>query len=117
MGDEGLRGLVVEGLARAALPVLPARSRILEVRVRRLSAAYPVYRRGYEEHFARIDAWLDGVEGLLSFGRQSLFARDNTHHALAMARAAVECLRDDGAFDREAWARHREVFETHVVED
>jgi hypothetical protein len=45
-----------------------------------------------------------------------LFAHDNTHHALAMAYAAAECLGPDG-FDASAWAAHRRVFETHVVED
>ena len=55
-------------------------------------ADYPelmrAYRRGYEAHFERVDGWLEGIEGLLSFGRQGLFAHDNTHHTLAMARAA-----------------------------
>jgi hypothetical protein len=45
-----------------------------------------------------------------------LFAHDNTHHALAMAYAAVECLHD-GEFDSAAWERHRQVFASHVVED
>jgi protoporphyrinogen oxidase len=111
---EVLRELVLEGLARAGLPV---GSRVLEVEVCRLPAAYPIYRRGYETHFASLDEWLQGVEGVLSFGRQGLFAHDNTHHALYMAQAAVECLRDDGSLDRDAWGRYREIFETHVVED
>jgi hypothetical protein len=34
-----------------------------------------------------------------------------------MARAAVDCLDDDGRFDRERWTRYREVFAGHVVED
>ncbi len=92
-------------------------SRPLEVAVRRLPAAYPIYRRGYEQHFERLDGWIDGIDHLLTFGRQGLFAHDNTHHALFMANAAVECLRDDGGFDRAAWGRYREVFEGHVVED
>ncbi len=64
-----------------------------------------------------VDDHIAAREGILSFGRQGLFAHDNTHHALAMARAAVECLRDDGSFDAERWSEHRAVFETHVVED
>jgi hypothetical protein len=64
-----------------------------------------------------VDGWLAGIEGLLSFGRQGLFAHDNTHHTLAMAHAAVGCLRDDGTLDQDEWARHRRIFETHVVED
>jgi hypothetical protein len=53
---------------------------------------------------------------LISYGRQGLFAHDNTHHALFMAYSAVECL-DGMRFDREKWARFREAFKTHVVED
>jgi protoporphyrinogen oxidase len=82
-----------------------------------LSSAYPLYRVGYEEHFDRIDRWVEGLPGVLTFGRQGLYAHDNTHHALYMARAAVSCLDDDGRFDRERWAAYREVFEGHVVED
>jgi protoporphyrinogen oxidase len=111
---EALGTLVREGLARAGLPV---RSPILEVAVRRLPAAYPVYRLGWEERFERVDAWASGLPGVLSFGRQGLHAHDNTHHALAMARAAVACLGDDGRFDAARWARHREDFTRHVVED
>ena len=112
--DAALGDLVGEGLGSVGLPV---RGLVSEVVVRRLPAAYPIYRRGYERHFAQLDGWLDGIENLLSFGRQGLFAHDNTHHALFMANAAVDCLRDDGSFDREAWRRYRAIFETHVVED
>ena len=112
--DATLSELVRDGLARAGLPI---QAPVREVAVRRLPAAYPVYRRGYEAAFETIDAYLTQQEGLLSFGRQGLFAHDNTHHALAMAHAAVECLRDDGTFDAARWRGHRAVFETHVVED
>jgi protoporphyrinogen oxidase len=113
--DEASLGeLVRDGLARADLPV---RRRLLEVAVRRLPAAYPVYRTGYEEHFERLDAWVGGLPGVLSFGRQGLYAHDNTHHALYMARCATDCLGDDGALDEEKWAAYRCIFETHVVED
>lgn len=111
--DAALGARVREGLERAGLPV---KCRVLDVAVRRLPAAYPIYRRGYEQHFACIDDWIDGLDGLLTFGRQGLYAHDNTHHALFMARAAVDSLRD-GRLDREAWTRYREIFETHVVED
>jgi hypothetical protein len=53
----------------------------------------------------------------VTFGRQGLFAHDNTHHALAMAYAAVDCLSDNGDFDRQAWSRARLEFQKHVVED
>lgn len=113
-GPEALGALVCEGLERAGLP---DPGPVLEVVVRRLPAAYPVYRIGYERHFETVDRWLDDVPGLLTFGRQGLYAHDNTHHALFMARAAARCLDDRGRFDRKAWAAWREVFEGHVVED
>ena len=113
--DEALAGIVLDGLLRTGLPE-PGRLR--NVAVRRLPAAYPIYRRGYEAHFDVIDAALSDVDGLLCFGRQGLFAHDNTHHALYMARAAADCLdAKTGDFDADAWSRYRRIFETHVVED
>ncbi len=106
--------LVTDGLAAVGLPV---RSSILDVAVRRLPAAYPLYRVGWEERFGRVDAWASGFPGVLTFGRQGLYAHDNTHHALAMGRAAVACLGDDGSFDAVRWGRYREDFTHHVVED
>jgi protoporphyrinogen oxidase len=111
--DQDLGAMVAQGLATAGLPV---QRRILNVTVRRLPAAYPIYRRGYEEHFASLDAWVDSLDGVLSFGRQGLYAHDNTHHALFMARAAVECLQN-GRVDRAKWREYRQVFARHVVED
>ena len=46
-----------------------------------------------------------------------MFAHDNTHHTRAMAYTLVDCLRADGARDRDALARARKSFEDHVVED
>lgn len=96
---------------------LPVQAPVRAVVTRRLRHAYPIYRRGYEAHFAAMDAWLAGCEGLLTFGRQGLFAHDNTHHALAMAYGAANCLARDGCFDRARWTDLRAQFETHVVED
>ena len=109
-----LGALVCDGLRAAGLPV-PAR--IVEVKAERLRAAYPIYDRGYERWFDAMDQWLLGLPRLLSFGRQGLFAHDNTHHALNMAYRAVECLQPDGTLDRPRWLRCREAFRTHVVED
>jgi protoporphyrinogen oxidase len=111
--NDELGRLVSSGLERAGLPVAHP---ILEVVVRRLPAAYPVYRIGYEENFEQVDHWVGQLDGVLSFGRQGLYAHDNTHHALFMANAAVECLAT-GEFDRAAWEQYRRVFDTHVVED
>jgi protoporphyrinogen oxidase len=113
MSNDDLGALVAQGLARAGLPV---RSPVLEVAVRRLPAAYPIYRIGYEDNFARVDSWVSDLDGVLSFGRQGLYAHDNTHHALYMALAAVKCLKND-EFDQRAWEEYRRIFNTHVVED
>lgn len=114
LDDADLGRLVREDLARAGLPVQCA---VRKVEVRRLPHAYPLYPRGYQDAFDRIDDWLEAQPRVLTFGRQGLYAHDNTHHALAMAQAAVRCLDGDGRFDGEAWGRARKVFETHVVED
>lgn len=113
LDDSALGEVVAEDLARVGLP-LPRRP--LSVLTRRLRHAYPIYFRGYEAPLARIECWIETLPSLTSFGRQGAFAHDNTHHALFMARCAVECLSADG-FDRAKWARYREIFATHVVED
>ena len=114
MSDDALGALVIRDLEHAGLgPVPPLR----HVQTRRLPHAYPLYTKGYREQFDVLDRWIGGIDGLVTFGRQGLFAHDNTHHAMAMAFAACDCLRPDGSFDRELWAEHRLEFETHVVED
>jgi len=112
-GDGELGARVAEDLARAGLP-LPAPP--VALKVMRLPQAYPVYLNGYERPLAELEGFLDGLPRFLTYGRQGLFAHDNTHHALAMAYAAVDCL-ERGVFDRARWAGHRRVFATHVVED
>jgi protoporphyrinogen oxidase len=112
--DDDLGRLVGDALHRAGLPL---RAPVKEVVVRRLRQAYPIYRRGYEAHFDAIDVYLDRFTNLLTFGRQGLFAHDNTHHTLFMAYAAADCLGRDGRFDRGRWHDRRRVFTTHVVED
>jgi protoporphyrinogen oxidase len=114
MCDQELGDLMRDALASAGLPV---RARILQVASRRLRQAYPIYRQGYEHHFNRLDQWLSRINGLLTFGRQGLFAHDNTHHALFMAYSAVDCLDSEGRFDYDRWRDFRRIFETHVVED
>jgi protoporphyrinogen oxidase len=113
MSDEALGDLVVADLAQAGIPVP---SRPTAVKVQRLSHAYPIYVQGYERPFGILDEWAESLPRLLSYGRQGLFAHDNTHHALYMAYAAVECL-DHGQFDQAKWRQFRDVFATHVVED
>lgn len=112
--DSELRGVVEDALAWAGLPL---RVPVLAVATRRLEQAYPIYARGFREHFDVLDAWASSVGGLVTFGRQGLFVHDNTHHTLAMAYAACECLSASGEFDRDRWAQYRRRFQEHVVED
>jgi protoporphyrinogen oxidase len=111
--DAGTLGdLVVDALSRSELP----RPDVIHVEVKRVPRAYPVYRVGYESAFETVDAWATRVPGLTHFGRQGLFAHDNTHHALAMAWAAADAY-SGGAVDARVWSEARERFATHVVED
>jgi protoporphyrinogen oxidase len=114
LSDEDLRTLVCHDLEQAGLGPLPP---VLGVEIRRLSHAYPLYTKGYRAVFDAIDRWVDGLEGLVTFGRQGLFVHDNTHHTMAMAYELVNCLRDDGTLDRARWSDARTSFAEHVVED
>jgi len=112
--DEDLGARVKASLERYGLPVKAPVSRIV---TKRLPFAYPIYREGYEEPFKIQDEWAENLDRVLTFGRQGLFAHDNTHHALAMAFGAVDCLQPDGVFDKEKWRSYRTEFAKHVVED
>ncbi len=112
MTDVELGAVVDADLASAGIPT-PVSPRHVEVR--RLAQAYPIYRREYERPFSVLDSWVRSVPGLLSFGRQGLFAHDNTHHALHMAYCAAECI-GGGRFNHAKWAEYRIGFEQHIVE-
>lgn len=111
--DEELAEMVRDSLEKCGLPI---ESEILQVTTKRLPFAYPIYTQGYEKHFDLQDEWASGLENVLTFGRQGLFAHDNTHHALAMAYGAVDCLKE-GRFDKARWQAYRAEFAKHVVED
>lgn len=113
MSDDQLGQKLCDWLVATGLPKPKLKASL----TRRLSHAYPVYDRDFETHFAVLDNYVGSVDGLLTFGRQGLFAHDNTHHALAMSAAAVECIDSQGRFDHARWAEHRKEFEHHVVED
>ena len=89
----------------------------VEVVVRRIPAAYPIYDRGFERDLGALESWLTTRPDLISFGRGGLFAHDNTHHALAEGGAAAACLWADGTWDATAWSAARARFAAHVVED
>lgn len=114
MPPSELGEIVGNGLQAIGMPVGEA---VVDIRVRRIPSAYPIYSLGYETHLKRIEEWVEALPRVVSFGRQGLFAHDNTHHALFSALSAVRCMGDDGRFDEERWAGFRKVFATHVVED
>lgn len=111
-GAETLLAGVREDIVSMGLPDPGTRGVVKHIR-----HAYPIYRIGSEQALDEVASWLDTCPGVVSFGRQGLFAHDNTHHALAMARDAVAAVSDDLGFDGAAWDRARERFSHHVVED
>ena len=114
MSDDALGAEMCKWLAQVGLPVTVPVRRTL---TRRLGHAYPVYDLDFHARFDLVDDWISGLDGLLNFGRQGLFAHDNTHHAFAMALGAVDSLTATGDVDRDGWTARREVYATHVVED
>jgi len=112
--DSDLAEVVTSSLERAGLP---SGHDCRVVATRRLAQAYPLYERGFRDHYQRIIDWAGTVKGLLTLGRQGLFAHDNTHHTLAMSYAACDAITDEGVVDRAVWRRHCERFATFVVED
>jgi protoporphyrinogen oxidase len=111
--DDELAALVRDGLAATGLPPVE----LAGVEVRRLPHVYPVYEIGYADRLRPLEAWVDGLERVTTFGRLGLFAHDNTHHAMAEALDAVDALRPDGTRDPVRWAAARARFAAHVVED
>ena len=105
---DDLAARIADDLGRLRLP--PIRPNAVEVR--RLPAAYPIYRLGFEDKRAVLDGWVAGQPALRSFGRLGLFAHDNTHHALLEARLAV-----DAIDDTRRWEKSVRSFATHVVQD
>lgn len=114
MADDELGRHYCDWLGSLGLPVTVP---VIRCETRRIAHAYPVYDIDYQRHFETVDRWLSSLDGFLSFGRQGLFAHDNTHHAFAMAYAAAGVLTPGGGIDRERWAAHRHEFESHRVED
>ena len=112
--DEEVGRRVLNALSQAGLPVsAPVQS----VFVRRVPHVYPIYDLGFETRFQATDAYLHQFSGLIVLGRQGLFAHDNTHHTIEMAYRASTCLQSNLSWDTGQWARYREEFESHVVED
>ena len=112
--DEEIRRRVVGDLARVGLPV---DGLVRTSFARRLPNVYPVYDRAFAQHLATLSSHLAGIAGLVSLGRQGLFAHDNTHHTIEMAYRASECLGPDMTWNAAQWRLYQEQFRSHVVED
>lgn len=91
--------------------------RLMATEVRRIPRCYPSYTGTYAADLARIEGWTNGLDRVLTFGRQGLFTPDNTHHALRMGWDAGGVVETDGSIDGPGWARRREAYRDFVVED
>lgn len=109
LDDEALGDLVDETLGLTGLPEVNR----VHVESRRLGQVYPIYRMGYEDDLVEVDKWSRSIRRVVALGRQGLFVLDNIHQALLMANEAVDAIRDDGRFDRYAWAVSRDKFRLH----
>lgn len=63
---------------------------VLDGRVIRLSRSYPVYRRGYKQHLAKVTGFLEGFQGLTAIGRYGAFKYNNQDHSILMGLLAAE---------------------------
>lgn len=113
--EDQLADLVVGTLRRLGLPPLRLDGAD-SVYVRRLRHVYPVYEQGYAAHLHGLDRWASTLPSMTTFGRLGLFVHDNTHHAFAMAYAAVDALAS-GEWNAQVWSAARDGFKDHVVED
>jgi protoporphyrinogen oxidase len=111
--DDDLAAEVAVGLESLGLPAV----RPFAVETRRLPAVYPVLRRGDVERLEVVHRWVGALPRLATLGRGGLFAHDNTHHVLGLAREAAACLRPDGTWDDDRWAAARARADAAVVED
>jgi protoporphyrinogen oxidase len=75
------RELATTGLAGTAS--------ILEGKVIRVARCYPVYRRGYRDHFAIVVDYLRGIRGLQIIGRYGAFKYNNQDHSISMGLLAA----------------------------
>lgn len=67
-------------------------ARILDGKVIRVRRCYPVYRRGYKAHLARVVPYLRSFSGLTPIGRYGSFKYNNQDHSILMGLLAAENL-------------------------
>ena len=71
---------------------LLARSRVEDFHIRRLTHAYPRFRVGYQARVNRILDFVDGLQNLVTFGRQGLFTYSNVDDAIWMGFEVAKSL-------------------------
>ncbi|MBN2412338.1 FAD-dependent oxidoreductase [candidate division KSB1 bacterium] len=114
MTDASLTQKSLEDLKKIGLPAnFPLKTSF----TKRLPFVYPIYDQKFDEQFELIDDYINRFTGLVSLGRQGLFAHDNTHHTMEMAYRASDCLESNLNWKTTMWKNYRREFETHVVED
>jgi protoporphyrinogen oxidase len=84
--------LIALGKAEIARTGLTRGARVLDGTVVRVPRAYPVYRRGYEQHLDVIVAWLRRFRNLQTMGRYGMFKYNNADHSILTALLCVENL-------------------------
>ncbi|HPG40388.1 MAG TPA: FAD-dependent oxidoreductase [bacterium] len=114
MSDAAITEKVLQELKQIDLPV---QCHVRKAFTKRLAFVYPIYDQNFADHLESLDKYILQISGLISLGRQGLFAHDNTHHTMEMAYRACECLDSALQWNAELWKKRREEFAGHVVED
>lgn len=85
--DEELFKHVIDGLEEAGLL---DRSKVKKFFSRRIATAYPIYRLGFQGEISKILSYVDGIDNLITNGRQGLFNYNNMDHCIEMGRVCAE---------------------------
>ncbi len=72
---------------------------VLDGRVIRAPRCYPVYRRGYGDHVAKLAHYLSQFRNLTAIGRYGAFKYNNQDHSILMGILAAENLLDGAGHD------------------
>lgn len=110
MKGDDIWNATTEELLRSTLPGaehlgLFSRDMVTGAHTSRASHAYPIYRKGYAEHTARVLDCLEDLPGSVSCGRQGLFRYNNMDHSIEMGKyAALEVLGSGSVKERFNWS-------------
>lgn len=112
-GPDRLTAAVLDGMARSGLET----PRVLDTVVHRLPTVYPVLSAGEQQRQDTLAA-VDGLPGMVVFGRHGRVVADNVHQVMAMGIAAAKVVGGPGQIlDRAGWRAACQAFEHWVVED